>query len=136
MKYLKCSSRPLSNVSRQDGWTMWSMMITIGLIVLFAYIGLKLFPLYTGNSAVKNAMERSIEDISPNEISRAKIIKKIRDQLYLDGSVDGLLDFKKDLKVTRSQRELTLKINYERRIELFFNLSIVATFENEAKSDL
>jgi len=53
----------------------------------------------------------------------------------LDGTHE-LLDYKKDLDVKRTQRELLVKVNYERRVELFYNLSLVATFENEVKKDL
>ena len=80
-------------------------------------------------------MQIALDDISPSKISRSGIISKMQGQLYLDGSHE-LLNFKKDLDIKRTQRELIIKVNYERRVSLFFNLSIVASFENEVKRNL
>ena len=123
------------NIGQQGGWTMWSLMFVIGVISLAAYIGFQLVPVYTTNSNVTNAMKVAIDGISPNNVSRSAIIRTMRAQLNLDGAND-LLDYKKDLNVKRTQRELIVNVNYEQRVELFYNLSLVATFENEVKRGL
>lgn len=123
------------NFNKQQGWTMWSLMIVLGLFVLFAYIGLQLFPIYTTNSRVVNSMEVAVDNTPVTKITRANIIRTMNNQLYLDGA-DTLLDYKKDLEIKRSQREIILQVNYESRVHLFFNLSLVASFNNEVKRDL
>jgi len=123
------------SINRQGGWTMWSLMFIAGIFILFAYIGFQLVPVYTTNSNVTNAMQIAIDEVSPTKVSRSAIIKTMNNQLYLDGS-HQLLDYKKDLDIKRTQRELIVKVNYERRVELFYNLSLVATFENEVKRKL
>jgi len=130
MNYKNYRPKHLSNIQRQDGWTMWSLSFVLGVIVLFAYIGLQLFPVYTSNSNVKNAMKIAMDNLDKNNVNRASVIKSIDTQLYLDGS-STLLNYNEDLKIERTRRELIIKINYERRIPLFFNLSLVASFENE-----
>ena len=132
---MKVSSKKISNISQQNGWTMWSLMFVLGILGLFAYIGFQLVPVYSSNSNIKNAMQVALDEVSTSQISRSGIVSKMRGQLYLDGS-HKLLDFKKDLDIKRTQRELVLKVNYERRVPLFFNLSLVATFENEVKRNL
>ena len=125
----------LSNIKTQQGWTMWSLMFVIGVLVLFGYIGLKLFPLYTTNSNLGKAMQQTIDQVDKAKISRASVVRTLKKQLYIDGN-DDLLDYKNELDIKRTQRELVMTVNYERRIDLFYNLSLVATFSNEVKRDL
>ena len=132
---MKVNSKKISKISQQKGWTMWSLMFVLGVLGLFAYIGFQLVPVYSSNSSVKNAMQITIDEVNPAQLSRSSIIVKMRNQLFLDGS-HKLLDFKKDLYIKRTQRELVFTVNYERRVPLFFNLSIVASLENEVKRNL
>ena len=125
----------LSYIKTQQGWTMWSLMFVIGVLVLFGYIGLKLFPLYTTNSNLGKAMQQTIDQVDKAKISRASVVRTLKKQLYIDGN-DDLLDYKNELDIKRTQRELVMTVNYERRIDLFYNLSLVATFSNEVKRDL
>ena len=125
----------LSNIKTQQGWTMWSLMFVIGVLVLFGYIGLKLLPLYTTNSNLGKAMQQTINEVDKSKISRSSITNQLNKQLYIDGN-DDLLDYKNELDIKRTQRELVMTVNYERRIDLFYNLSLVATFSNEVKRDL
>ena len=134
-KQLGFKKKKFVRIDQQNGWTMWSLMFVLGVIVFFTYIGFQLVPVYTTNSNIVKAMQLSIDNVSPISVSRAAVIKTIDNQLYLDGSHE-LLDYKKDLEVKRTQRELLVKVNYERRIDLFYNLSLVASFDNEVKRDL
>jgi len=135
MNYSRVQRKQLSSISRQEGWTMWSLMFILGVIALFAYIGLQLFPIYTTNANVENAMKVAIDNLDKSKVNRAAIVRTLNNQLYLDGA-DSLLDYKNDLEIKRTQRELIVNINYERKVHLFFNLSLVATFENEVKRQL
>ena len=135
MKQTKFNSKSFKKIEQQKGWTLWSLIFVIGVLILFTYVGFQLVPVYTTNSNIQKAMQLSLDNLSSNKISRAAIRKTIDAQLYLDGTHE-LLDYKNDLEVKRTQRELIVQVNYERRVELFYNLSLVATFENEVKKDL
>ncbi len=135
MNEIQFESKSFKKVSTQKGWTLWSMIFVIGVIVLFTYIGIQLVPVYTTNGNITKAMQLSLDNLSANKVSRAAIIKTIDAQLYLDGTHE-LLDYKKDLEVKRTPRELVINVNYERSVPLFYNLSLVATFENQVKKDL
>lgn len=132
---LMLSRRTLPNIRAQQGWTMWSLMFVLGVVMFFAYVGMQLVPVYSANSNVKNAMQISVDGLSRNKISRAEIVRAMRSQLYLDGN-DELIDYKEELNIERSQRELIVKVNYKRQIPLFFNLSLLAEFDNKVTKDL
>jgi len=121
------AKKPLMNIKRQGGWTFWSLTFTLGTLGFFAYIGMQLVPIYTVNGNIENAMQISIDGVNLRSVGRAEIIKKMDKQLYLDGS-HKLLNYKEDLVIKRSSSLFTLQINYERRVPIVGNLSIIADF--------
>ena len=123
------------NTRRQAGWTFWSMLFVMGVILFFTYIGMQLVPVYIANSNVVNAMRRSMEEVDLTKVTRAQIIRKINAQLYLDCSHE-LLNYKTDLKVRRSRKSVTVETHYRREIPLFYNLSLVASFDNVEEKSL
>ena len=110
-------------------------MFVMGVILFFSYIGMQLLPVYSANNNVINAMRRSMEEVELTKVNRAEIIRKMDAQLYLDGSHD-MLNFKTDLKVRRSRKKLIVETHYRREIPLFFNLSLVASFDNVEEKTL
>lgn len=127
--------RQPQNFGKQQGWTFWSLAFVLGVIVFFAFIGMQLVPVFSANENVRNAMARSLEDANLRTITRGKVLRKISDQLYLDGSHE-LLDYKKDIKMSRSRDSFTLIADYAREIPLFFNLSLKAKFDTTIECDL
>ena len=124
-------------INRQEGWTFWSLAFTLGVIVFFAYIGMQLVPVYQQNEAVKSAMEVSLEGERLVSVTRPIVEKKIYGQLYVDGYHNSIdLKDKDTLIVKRSQKELILNTKNQREIPLYFNLSIVAKFDNVLTKDL
>ena len=123
------------NIRKQAGWTFWSLGFTLAVIVFFAYVGMQLVPVFSANENVKNAMIRSLDEVDLRTVSRTKVIRKISDQLYLDGS-HNLIDYKNELKMSRSRNSFTLSADYAREIPLFFNLSIKAKFDPIVECDL
>jgi len=117
------------NISTQGGWTFWSLLFVLSVIMFFAYVGMQLVPIYAANENVKNAMNLSLENVDLNKATRRLIIRKMNDQLYLDGD-HYLLNYKTDLKVRRSRKEFILETKYRREIPLFYNISVVADFNN------
>ena len=135
MKKTKFNSKAFKNIDQQKGWTLWSLLFVAGVLILFTYIGFQLVPVYTSNESVKKAMQLAMDNVSGSNVSRAAVIKTLDNQLNLDGIL-GIIDYKEDLEVKRTQRELFIRVNYQRSVDLFYNLSLVATFENEVKRDL
>ena len=135
MKKTKFNSQLFRKIEQQKGWTLWSMLFVIGVLVLFAYVAFQLVPVYTTNESIKSAMQHAIDNVPPTQARRSAITEKMRSKLYVDGN-HRLIDYKKDVDIKRTQRELIVKVDYESRVPLFYNLSIVASFENEVKRNL
>jgi hypothetical protein len=119
--------KPLVNIRRQGGWTFWSLAFTLGVLAFASYVGMQLVPIYIVNGNIENAMIRSVDGVNVKTVGRSEIIKKIDQQLYLDGS-HKILDYKKDLVIKRSRSLFTLQISYERRVPIAGNISILVQF--------
>ena len=119
----------LRSIHQQRGWTFWSMMFVMSVVLLAAYIGMQLVPIYASNAAIVKAMEKSLEGENLRTINRSVVVRKMTDQLYLDGTHE-ILDFKSDMKVRRSRNQLVLETHYQREVPLFMNLSLLARFDN------
>ena len=122
-------SKPMTNFKRQGGWSFWSLMFTLSVVVFFSYIGMQLVPLYSGNTNIKNAMTRSVDGVDLRKIGRAQIIKKMNQQLYLDGS-HKVLDYKTDLVIKRTRSVLTIQTVYDGEIPITENMKLVVAFDN------
>lgn len=126
---------PRHFAAKQGGWTFWSLMFVMAVVLFASYIAMQLVPVYAINENVKNAMRVSLYDLDFRRATRAEIIRKMNQQLYLDGT-HKLLNYKTDLKVKRSQKKFILETHYQREIPLFFNLSLIARFDNVEERQL
>ena len=123
------------NIKRQGGWTFWSLTFTLSVVIFFSYIGMQLVPIYSSNSSIENAMERSVDGADLRKISRAQIIKKMNAQLYLDGS-QKLLDYKNDLVISRKGSLVTLQVSYQRKVPIITNVDLVVSFKPKLECTL
>ena len=136
-RQIRNSNRSLSKLRTQAGWTFWSLSFTLGVVGLFAYIGMQLVPVYTGSNNLYNAMKQSVDGKDLRRVTRTQIINDLNKQLYLDGN-DELLDLKDKnvLIVKRVRNQFTIEAVYEQKIPLFYNLSIAADFNPKVECDL
>ena len=82
-----------------------------------------------------NAMELSVKDVDLQGVTRREIIRKLDDQLYLDGSHE-LLNYKEDIAISRNKEKVVLQANYQRKIPMFFNIKILVEFTPEIECTL
>lgn len=116
----------------QGGWTFWGLAFVLGVLGLFAYITMQLVPVYSANRNVQNAMQIALNNVDTRSVSRAKIIRSMQAQLHLDGN-HKLIDYKKQMKVKRTKKDIVIDISYSQEVPLFYNLSLKAQFDNTAK---
>lgn len=130
MKY-----QSFTKASRQQGWTFWSLLTTMAVAGFFVYAIMRLVPIYSANQNIKNAMEVALEGEDLRTMNRAKVLAKLKSQLYLDGN-HLVLNYKTDLVVKRSRKSFIVETNYNREVPLVFNLSLKADFHNVLERNL
>jgi len=126
--------KPFSDMTRQGGWTFWSLGFTLLVFGFFAYVFMQLVPVYATNANIEKAMQGSVEGVDIRKVRRNDISFAISKQLALDGT-QAAVDLRKGLVVKRTRDMLTIDVAYEPTIHLFFNISILATFNPRLECD-
>lgn len=111
----------------QKGITFLSFIIVMAVIGFFAFIGMRLFPVYiTYYNAVKDIKALSQEAGAAN-----RSIEEVRKELerrFNISYVEGI-DLYKDIKLVNSPTGKQLQLKYEMRRPLIYNLDFVAMFD-------
>ena len=117
----------------QRGFSMiqWMLIILVaGFFLLFAF---RVVPLYAENRYVVTAL-KSLEDGGSrlSDMTDAEIRKKLAN-FYMINNVrsEGPT---KNIEIDRSNNNVLVMIDYETRVNLFYNIDLVLTFENHLDS--
>lgn len=112
--------------SKQTGMTLLGFIIVLAVAGVFAYVGMKLVPMYTEFFSVKTAMKDLANESGIASQDPAKIRDLFFRKLYVSYS-DGNIK-PEDVKLTRQGAGWLMEVNYEVRKPLIANLDVVARF--------
>ena len=119
---------------KQSGVTFWGFALVAFLIVFFVLLTLKLVPPYIENAKVRTALENVVKQ--PNAANMTKV--EIVDALQRRFDVDDVsrANLKTDLTITKSAdgRSTKLRIAYEVRVPLAYNISALLNFDENAEA--
>lgn len=110
---------------KQQGLTLMGFMMVLAVVGVFAFVGIKLFPVYSEYYSVVSDMkgvqsEPGVANMSPNEV---------RDKLFRRFYISYVSSVKNEnVKITRNNG-YNLNVNYEVRRPLIYNLDFVAKFD-------
>ena len=119
----------------QKGASMWGLLGSVSLVLLFALVMMKLIPAYLDNNKVVSALDSLAEQPNVGQLSRRQIINRISDTLYIDMASD-MLDLNQALTITRQKQTKLISIDYDRVIHLAYNISALLDFENSVEVSL
>lgn len=116
-----------ASLKRQTGASVFGIVILLVIVGLFLLSALKVAPSYMDNNVIENTMEGIIS----NNDFRAMSISEIRAELQRSLVTNNIRDFEgSNVVLTREGNDSYVDINYESRVPLFYNISVVVTFEN------
>ena len=115
----------------QGGLTLIGFVIVLAVVGVFAYCGMKLFPMYSEFYSVKQALK----GLSAEPGIANKDPAKVKDLLFRRLYVSYAENVKpNNVKITRDGQGYVVTVKYEVRRELIGNLDVVGKFE--ASEDL
>lgn len=113
----------------QHGITLIGFIVVLAVVGFFAYVGMQLFPMYTEFHAVKAAMTKVQLTPGSSQMSIEQIWR-ILDANFYTSYVDSV----KRTHVTLDKKNGSwLRIRYEVRKPLVYNLDVVAKFEHSVE---
>ena len=109
----------------QGGMTMLGFLITLSVVILFIFCGMKIVPMYIEYYSVKKALASIASDRQAADDSR----EKLRERFARHMQIDYVSTVKPEmLKIESTDTGYNLIMNYERREPLFANLDVVGKF--------
>lgn len=115
-----------SSVKRQAGASKLGLLMTFLVIVTFLTFGLKVGPLYVDHYIVTDYTKTLFESGEIDDLSTSSLRLKVGDNLR----INNVRDFDvKSIRLSKENDEPLVTIKYERRVELFLNLDVIAKFD-------
>jgi hypothetical protein len=115
----------MKNVRRQRGITLISLIIVLTVLGIFAYVGMKLFPMYTEYYGVVRALKVVQATPGVGQMTPDRVWQVLSNNLYTN-YVENVK--RPNVTITR-QGGYILRVAYEVRSPLIFNLDVVAKFD-------
>jgi hypothetical protein len=113
-------------IRKQNGLTLIGFAMVLSLVVFFAYVGMKIGPIYLEYHAVKSALNTLKADPGAAKLPAYLIRERIIDSLYVSYSTNTIKN--NHIKIKRSDG-LQVRVAYEVRKHLLGNLDVVAKFD-------
>lgn len=115
---------------KQSGWTVWSVLGVVTLLLFFVLLFMKLFPPYFDNLKIVEAMEDIAQDNRASSFTRRKVIREMEKILYIDFAAD-LVNLNEALRMVKAKNATKLIVEYDVIVHLAFNISALLDFSNE-----
>ncbi|MBS0575965.1 MAG: DUF4845 domain-containing protein [Proteobacteria bacterium] len=121
--------------NRQHGLTLMGFVIVLIVVGFFAYMAMRLIPMYNEYSSVV----KSLDEVAKDPIAANAEEIKLRDMVsrhFETGYVSSIDPMKKaypdGVVIKRSSEGTSLSVNYDAKAPLFYNVFLVAHFEHTA----
>ncbi len=115
------------NRNKIAGMTAAGWLIIVMVVLFFIYLAIKLVPVYMEYGSVKSSMtslyEQKVTGKTNNEI------KQLLQNRFNINSIDSVKG--KDVLIKATPQGKTMVLKYEKKVELFGNISALVEFENE-----
>ena len=110
----------------QQGMTLMGMIIVLAVVGFFLYCGMKVFPMYSEFSGVKESMEAVAQEPNIAKATKGKIV----DLLYRRFNISYVESVQPEHITIDTKKGAKLTIKYEVRRPLMYNLDVVGNFEH------
>lgn len=114
--------------ARQSGISLIGFIIILGVIGIFAYLGMKVFPAYSEYYSVLSAMESVAREPGSARWTPNEILGSLEKRMYINYVSDNHVT-RRNFQIKKSGNGYTLSVKYEVREQLVYNLDYVAKFE-------
>ena len=113
-------------IHKQKGLTIIGFIIVLILLLFFAFVGMRIGPIYLEYYSVVSAMNGVADERGSARFTPFEIKRKVLDRLYLSYSAENVKE--QHIKVVR-RNGIQLSVAYEVRKPMMGNLDVVAHFD-------
>ncbi len=120
--------------NKENGITMWGMLMIALIVAFFALLIIKLVPTYLMDMKVKSALDGVSRQSQQSNMSNAAIKSALYKRFDIDNVSETEIDLKRDVTFIKKGRNRVIKIKYEVVTPMFGNLSVLVEFDHEAEA--
>ncbi|MBS1235690.1 MAG: hypothetical protein H6R46_485 [Proteobacteria bacterium] len=121
----------LTTKSKQNGMTFWGLLMVAAVFAFFVLLFFKLFPSYMEHAKVKTALENISRQPGTIEMEKAQIKSAFERRFDIE-DVNNI-DLNKNLFVEKKPGSMTIRIAYERRVPIAYNVSALIEFDDSVQ---
>ena len=110
----------------QRGMSLIGFLLVLSLVIFFAYLAMRIVPIYIEYYTVAQAMQGIERDYKTVGIPQHDIRRQMIDRLYISQTATNVKP--EHIKLVRSNG-LILRVRYEVRKPLLGNLDVIASFD-------
>ncbi|MDT8320143.1 MAG: DUF4845 domain-containing protein [Xanthomonadales bacterium] len=114
------------NIPRQNGLTLVGFLLVLGLVIFFAYAGMRLVPMYLEYHALGSAMDALKKDPAAASLAPGQIKQRIQTSLwvsYASGNIGP-----QHIRIIRKDG-VQVRVKYEVRKPFLGNIDLVGKFD-------
>lgn len=117
--------------NKQNGMTFWGLLVVAAVFIFFVMLFFKLLPPYMEYAKVKAALDGIAKQPGISTMEKADIRAAFDRRFNID-SVDDI-DLNKALIVEKKPGGMTIRLTYERRVPLAYNVTALIEFDDTAQ---
>lgn len=118
----------MQTIQKQQGMTFWGLLLVAAIFIFFVVLFFKLLPPYIEHAKVKTSLENIAHQ--PNAFNMEKNeIKAALDRRFSIEDVNDV-DLGKSLFVEKKPGSMSIRIAYERRVPLAYNVTALIDFDD------
>ena len=121
----------LTTKSKQNGMTFWGLLMVAAVFAFFVLLFFKLFPSYMEHAKVKTALENISRQPGTIEMEKAQIKSAFERRFDIE-DVNNI-DLNKNLFVEKKPGSMTIRIAYERKVPIAYNVSALIEFDDSVQ---
>lgn len=122
----------MNTLKKQQGMGMLGWLVVLGVAGFFLLCAFKIIPLYAENRYIVAGLKALVEPGTKLEDMTTAEIKKKMGNFYMINNVRS--KEAQNIIVDRDAKRVVVKIDYEARVNLFYNLNVVVDFKNHLDS--
>ncbi len=113
-------------MNKQRGASAMTMLVVVIIALLGFVTFLKVLPIYTDNMTAESVFANLKEESKSNEYTR----RRVEDMIIRRFGINGIDSLYEHVIVSGKGSEIVIEMEYERRVPLAANMSLVASFSH------
>ena len=116
-----------NNLKKQQGVSKLGLVVMFFLVAVFLTAGLKVVPLYIDHNLIVGICDQLIETGEADNMTITDIRIRVSNTLRINNVTGFDLS---SITLRRENSQAIITVAYERRVELFANLDVIAKFDS------